>query len=88
MSSHDGIIELNREITRLESALAAEREKVAALADRVRGLEGALEAIASQDARYEGKEPPDENGIIRNIEAYARAALTPPGPAEGVTSGD
>lgn len=88
MNYYDGKIELEREVAALNAALAAEREKVAALADRVRGLEGALEAIASQDARYEGKEPPDENGIIRNIEAYARAALTPPGPAEGVTSGD
>ena len=50
MSSHDGIIELNREIARLESALASEREKVVALTDRVRGLEGALRLVASRSS--------------------------------------
>lgn len=48
-------------------------------AERVRELEGVLKKIASQDARYEGNKPPDdEYEIIRNIEEFASTALTPP----------
>lgn len=57
---------------RLEEELAAEREKVAAMTDRVRGLEGALRQIS-------------ELGIFQTTSAaidIARAALTPPAPQQ------
>jgi hypothetical protein len=81
MSSHDGIIELNREIACLESALAAEREKVVGLADRVRGLEAFIDKVFVHWS-FDNDQQHTHTWHTREDLRAEYAALTPPAPAK------